>query len=395
MKNDDNYYVEVGLSQRNHDQERICGDVFISEKLKAERRMIAVLSDGMGHGVKANILATLTATMGKAFTKEKKPFYRIAEVILNTLPTSKELQMSYATFTIIDMQLGGVTQILEYGNPQTMIFRGKTILDPHWTNVVSDSPKVRSNELKMCTFEQKKGDRIISFSDGVMQSGMGHKNLLGWEHSEVEAYIGSLINNDANISAATLSRKVVNMAYMNDNYKLKDDTTCSVIYLRTPRRLLIFTGPPFDAKQDKKVAEYVKNFEGKKIVSGATTVEILARELGIDIYDDIQHHATGLPPSAKMDGIDLVTEGVLTLSVVAETLNNYHPLYALGYSPADQIVKMLLDSDDIVILIGTQVNQAHLDPTLPTEIEIRRTVVRRIVSLLEDKFLKDVEVNYV
>ena len=135
------FYIEVNSQQRNHDGERICGDVFLYRYIKEEDRVIAVLSDGMGHGVKANILATLTATMALNFTREHKEVDRIAEIIMNTLPVCSERKISYSTFTIVDIESSGRANILEYDNPSTIILRGTEIFDPSWKKVTLDKGK--------------------------------------------------------------------------------------------------------------------------------------------------------------------------------------------------------------------------------------------------------------
>ena len=129
------FYIEVNSQQRNHDGERICGDVFLYRYIKEEDRVITVLSDGMGHGVKANILATLTSTMALNFTREHKDSDRIAEIIMNTLPVCSERKISYSTFTIIDIESTGRTSILEYDNPSTIILRGNQVIEPDWKKV--------------------------------------------------------------------------------------------------------------------------------------------------------------------------------------------------------------------------------------------------------------------
>jgi len=195
------YYIEVGVNQRNHDKERICGDMFLSEKLKDEQRVISVLTDGMGHGVKANVLATLTAKMAINFTKNKKKFNRIAEVILSTLPVCSERKISYATFSIVDIQIGGNTRILEYGNPQTIVIRDGKILDLNWTPVETTGKNVRQDELAMCEFTQQKDDRILMFSDGVTQSGLGTtKYPTGFGHENLNNFVLNLLHNDSKIS---------------------------------------------------------------------------------------------------------------------------------------------------------------------------------------------------
>lgn len=390
------FYIEVACIQKNHEGERICGDVFLSEKIKTEERTIVVLSDGMGHGIKANMLATLTSTMALNFTKEHKDVNRIAEIIMNTLPVCSKRHISYSTFTIIDIEIDGKTTILEYDNPETIIIRKEQIFDPEWQTIVMEGEQNAGKILKNCIFQAQKEDRIIFCSDGITQSGMGSsKYPFGWGHDNLEDFTKRLVTNNPEISANKLAGKVVNMAYQNDAYHAKDDTSCAAIYFREPRKLLLCTGPPYEEKSDVKLAQVVKNFEGKKILSGATTADIISRELELEIEDSFEFHDPDLPPIAYMTGIDLVTEGILTLSKVSEILKVYNNNYMLGKGPADQIVKLLKESDEIHFVIGTKVNIAHQDPNLPVELEIRRTVVRRIAETLESKFLKEVSLKFI
>ena len=243
---DDKFYIEVNCQQINHDGERICGDVFVSRKIKEEGRIIAVLSDGLGHGVKANVLATLTATMALNFTEEHKDVKVIADIIMNTLPICSERKISYSTFTIIDIEADGETRILEYDNPQCMVLRGHEVMDPNWQKVVLESEKNKGKELRTCRFFPRKEDRIVFISDGVAQSGMGSdRYLFGWGRDNVEEFARNLITNEAGISAARLATKITAYAHINDGYRSKDDTSCAVIYFRQPRRMLLCNGPPF------------------------------------------------------------------------------------------------------------------------------------------------------
>jgi hypothetical protein len=393
---DNKFYIEVDCIQKNQDGERICGDVFLTERIKTEERTIIVLSDGMGHGVKANMLATLTSTMALNFTKEHKDVNRIADIIMNTLPVCSKRQISYSTFTIIDIEEDGKTTILEYDNPETIIIRDNKPFNPGWQCIMLESEKNAGKVLKNCAFQAQKEDRIIFCSDGITQSGMGSDQYpFGWGHDNLESFVQRLITNNPDMSANKLAVKVVNMAFQNDGYMAKDDTSCAAIYFREPRKLLICTGPPYEEENDKKLADIVKNFKGKKILSVATTADIISRELKLNIEDSFEFHDPDLPPVAYMEGIDLVTEGILTLSKVAKILKVYNNNYMLGKGPADQIVKLLKESDEIQFVIGTRVNIAHQDPNLPVELEIRRTVVRRIAETLETKFLKEVSMKFI
>ncbi|HNY09941.1 MAG TPA: SpoIIE family protein phosphatase, partial [Tenuifilaceae bacterium] len=380
--------------QKNHDGERICGDVFYSKRLQDEERTIIVLSDGMGHGVKANVLATLTSTMAFNFTREHKEVNTIAEIIMNTLPVCSERKMSYSTFSIVDIEHNGDTRILEYDNPECFIMRGTEPLIPEWQCIILNSEQNAGKELRYCSFTPQKEDRIILWTDGVSQSGMGTPDYpFGWSDGARE-FVEKMVKNEPDISARKLSAKVVNMAYVNDGYHPKDDTTCATIYFRHPRKLLICTGPPFEKENDSMLASIFNSYEGKKVICGATTVDIIARELKREVVDSMEFTDPDLPPTSQMDGADLVTEGILTLSKVNTILDSYNETVTLGNGPAEQLVKLILESDIIDFVIGTCINIAHQDPNLPVELEIRRTVVKRIANLLQEKFLKEVKLKF-
>ncbi len=392
----ENFYIEVGSAQRSHAGERICGDVFLSEKVKEEGRVVVVLSDGMGHGVKANLLATLTATMAMNFTKEHKDAQKIAEIIMSTLPVCSERKISYATFTIIDIEKDGQTTILNYDNPDAIIMRADEEFRPEWHTMTIGGKGNNAKEIRACTFRLQKEDRMVIMSDGITQSGLGKgKYLLGWGEESVREMIAGLIHDQPVISATKLSSMIVNKAHANDEYQAKDDTSVAVVYCREPRRLLICSGPPFDKEKDKELAEIVQSFDGKKILCGGTTADIISRELDMPIEDNLEFDDPDLPPISLMKGIDLVTEGILTLSKTAGLLKDYGPSSELGKGPADLIVKQILESDEIHFLAGTAINIAHQDPSLPVELEIRRSVIKKIAGTLEERFLKEVSVRFI
>ncbi|MCI0523411.1 MAG: serine/threonine-protein phosphatase [Bacteroidales bacterium] len=390
------FFIEVNSQQRNHHGERICGDVFLSVNVREENRIITVLSDGMGSGVKANILATLTSTMALNFTREHKEPDRIAEIIMNTLPVCSVRKVSYATFSIVDIESDGRANILEYDNPQCIILRGNQPFEPDWKDVLLDKGRNAGKKLRKCSFYPAKEDRIILMSDGVAQSGMGSSAWpLGWERDNVLQYAVALVSNETSISAHSLAGKIVTMAYKYDGYEAKDDISCAIMYFREPRKLLICSGPPYDQEKDSILASKVRDYSGKVILCGGTTADIVARELKRKVVDELIFEDTELPPESFMEGIDLVTEGILTLQKVNELLKRYNNAVKLGKGPADKIVRMIMDSDEINFIVGTRINVAHQDPTLPVDLEIRRTVVKRIARILEEKWLKLISVDYI
>ncbi len=393
---EDKFYIEVDCEQNMHIGEMICGDVFLSERIKKEKRIVAVLSDGMGSGVKANVLATLTASMALNFIKGHRNIRQTAEIIMDTLPVCSTRKVSYSTFTIIDIEFDGTTHIIEYDNPKSIIMRGTQPFDPEWKETLLESETHKGKALRTCTFLAQKEDRIFFWSDGVSQSGMGTKQYpFGWGQDNVEQFIYNSIVRDPFVSAKEISKKVVAMALRHDNDKPLDDTSCSVIYFRQPRKLLICTGPPYNKDKDTRLAVKVQEFEGKKIISGGTTAEIIAEKLALLYRPGLEITDYDLPPISYMEGINLVTEGILTLGKASQILENFVNDSEISNGPADEMVNHLLKSDKIHFIVGTCINTAHQDPSLPQELEIRRTVVKRIINLLENKFLKDVTIEFI
>ncbi len=393
---EDKFYIEVDVEQNICKDEMICGDVFLSDRIKNEKRIIAVLSDGMGSGVKANVLATLTASMALNFVKGHRSIHQTAEIIMDTLPVCSRRKVSYSTFTIIDIEFDGTTQIVEYDNPNCIIMRGTKPFDPQWHDIVLESETHKGKILRACSFQAQKEDRIFFWSDGITQSGMGSKQYpFGWGQESVEHYVYNCIERDPYISAREMAKKMINIALRNDNGKPQDDTSCAVVYYRQPRKLLVITGPPYSKDKDSQLALKVQAFEGKKVICGGTTAEIISENLGLMYRQGFEIVDYDLPPISYMDGINLVTEGILTLSKAFQIMESYKNDVVLGNGPADELVKLFFKSDKIHFITGTGINTAHQDPTLPQELEIRRNVVKRIVHILETKFMKDVSIEFI
>jgi hypothetical protein len=391
------FSIEVACSQKSHFEERICGDVFLSKKTEGKQRAIVALSDGMGHGVKANILATLTSTMALSLTEEHNNPNSIGQIIMKTLPICSQRQTSYSTFTIIDINLNKEVTIIEYDNPQTLTLRGKEIFEPEWHCIIPEGERRKTNkEILTCSFTPQKEDRIIFWTDGITQSGIGTEDSpTGWGIKNAIDFVRKTVRAEPHISAQKLAAKVVNMATVNDEGLLKDDASCVVIYLRTPRKLLICSGPPFDPENDRLLACKIRDFDGRKAICGATTANIVSREFRQPITDSLYSTDHELPPTSTMQGVDLITEGILTLGKTLLLLDKYSDKVPLSTGPADELAKLIIDSDEITFIVGTRINEANQDPRLPVELEMRRTLIKKIKDLLELKFLKDVDVEYI
>jgi len=388
-------FIDIHCQQANHADEFVCGDVFLSRRIKEEGRTILVLADGMGSGIKANVLASITATMTMNFAIEHRDMRKTAEIIMDTLPRCSQRGMSYSTFTIIDIEDNGFTTIVEYDNPSCLVLKGDEIFDPGWDVFLIDSEKYKYEGIRTCSFPTSLEYRILLWSDGVIQSGMGTRKMpLGWGREALTEFVIRAIKKNPRIASGKLSREIISTASRNDNLKPNDDTTCAVVYFREPRRLLLVTGPPFDDRGDYDFALKVQKFKGKTIIAGGTTAEIIARELALNFETGMAKTDPDLPPMSDVEGFNLVTEGILTLGKVARLLENFNNYTPSGEGPADLIIRHLLHSDHIHLLVGTRLNMAHQDPNLPVEIEIRREVIKRISRLLEEKFLKDVSIEY-
>jgi len=387
--------IEIGAYQQNKSGKVVCGDTFLSKKVSGENRYVAVLSDGLGSGIKASVLSSLTASMALNFRLHHEPILNSAKWIMDTLPIDSIRGISYSTFTIVDVDFEGETTVIEYGNPSFFIERDGEIVNPK-RETLQLNQSGKQKELEVSTFNLLENDRLVMVSDGITQSGIGNATMpFGWGEKNLHDFVIHKQTTHKFISASELAIKIVQKASQNDIYKLQDDASCAVFFRRKPRQLLICSGPPFTATKDKYLANAVDTFKGNKILCGGTTSKIISRELNKEIVpESLEKLNYGLPPAFKMDGIDLVTEGILTLDQVYRMLKSIQNQDIPVDGPAAAIVRYMMNADVIHFLVGTCVNIAHQDPNLPVELEIRRNVIKKIIRVLEEKFLKQVNVQY-
>lgn len=388
--------VEVDYFNICKHGQKISGDVFLLDRDKTQNRIVCTLSDGLGSGVKANVLANLTATMGQRFVLNSVDITRAAKKIMMTLPVCSERKISYATFSIMDISDGGRVRVIEYDNPLCILHRGGKVVDVESEEIPLESRiGDRKEQITYSEIDMLSGDRLLFFSDGVSQSGMGTASFpLGWRRNDLIRFVNNTISDDRNISARDLSRAVVRQGRQNDCHAPKDDITCGVVYFRKPRHTLIVTGAPMKEKKDSYLGETFKNFEGKKIISGGTTASIIGRELDRPITVDLSRLDKKIPPQSIMDGADLVSEGMLTLSRVVQILENREDGDMGNRNAATDMVDIFLDSDRVHFIVGTKINEAHQNPDMPVEMGIRRTIVQRIIRALEENYLKETSLEY-
>lgn len=384
-------FVDIGCSQKKKYNQNAYGDYFVSKRYKDSNRVIGILSDGLGSGIKANILASMTATMLLKFIEAQSDIQDACETIMNSLPVCKVRKISYSTFSAIDCDEEGNAQIVEEGNPEFLWIRNGVVLTPEYKEITS---KTFSNRhMHVYNLKLQKDDRIIFCSDGVTQAALGTKELrLGVRREGFIEIVLNKLKEKPFISSDELAKYIVRqIEIIEPDHKLKDDTSVACFYFRDPRKSIIFTGPPYDMEQDAVYAKSFYTFKGKKAIAGGTTANLIARELNLEITTDRSINIGKLPNISYMKGVDLVTEGILTLTKTSEYLETG----VAEQDAAGKLMHFLLDTDVIKFIVGAKINQAHYDPNLPIEIEIRKNIIKKIAKLLEDKYTKKVEVRYV
>lgn len=389
----DDLFIEIESCQRNKHGQDICGDSFMTHKLPEEDRVISVLSDGLGHGLKANILSTMTATMALKFTASDVDLICSAETIMNALPVCRVRNISYATYTIVDIRMQTDISIVEMDNPPFLLIRNGEAISVPFKEV--ESPSLDERKMKTYSLKALPEDRLVIMSDGISQSGIGTEQLkLGWRVEGCKRFVLDQVCRDPQISARTLASRILAEALDNEvGNKAYDDMTVAVFYFRQPRRLLVLTGPPFHENRDAHFANIFDTFKGRKVICGGTTANIVARELNREVVDHLETTDGDIPPIATFEGADLVTEGLLTLTKVAQFLEKGET--TTRRNAASMLLERLLESDSIIFLVGTKINEAHQDPTHPMDLEIRRNLIKRIAKILERKYLKDTFVRFI
>ena len=384
-------FIDISCAQKKKYNQNAYGDYFVSGRFPNLNRVVAVLSDGLGSGIKANILACMTSTMLLKFMENNSDIEQSCEIIMNSLPVCKVRGISYSTFSAIDCYEDGKAKIVEEGNPDFIWIRNNEVLKPEYQ--IIESRTFKNRKMRVYSIKLEKNDRIIFCSDGATQVAMGTKGYpLGLERSGLIKIILKKLEQEPEISSNELSNYLVKqIELIAPNRELKDDTSILSLYCRDPRESLIFTGPPYHQEKDSYYANTFKEFKGKKAIAGGTTANIISRELNIPVTADLSLNSGKLPGLSRMEGVDLVTEGILTLTKTLEYLES-------GKSEpdaAETLMNFMLDSDCIKFIVGAQMNKAHYDPNLPIEIEIRKNIIKQIATVLEEKYLKKVTLQFV
>ena len=389
-------FLEVDYCQENKQSMMICGDVFLRKRQEERERVLMSLSDGLGSGVKANVLASMTATMIRKYMENDVSVEQAAENVMRTLPVCAVRKISYSTFTMVEIGPDAEARIMEYDNPAYLFLRGGTVCPQKKEPIFLDQRFAGKRDMVLSSsVGLREGDRLVLCTDGVTQAGMGTRRFpFGWGEDGLSEFVTGVIASEPGISASLLSRRIVREALSIDGGRAKDDITCAVIYARKPRKLLVVTGPPIDKANDRIMGEKLESFEGRKIIAGGTTAAIIAGHLQKQIHMNISSASPTIPPWSMLEGVDLVSEGIITLSYAAEYLEKQSIPPRERGNAAALMARQMLESDHVSFLVGNKINEAHQDPSMPVEIAIRRTIVKRIKAALENTYLKTVEIEY-
>lgn len=384
-----NFFVDFANGSLNKYGEELCGDKV--EFYNDGNTFIAVLSDGLGSGVKANILATLTSKIAITMLKEGLSLEEVVDTISKTLPMCSVRKLAYSTFTIIKIDSDGMTYVVEFDNPSIFILSDKIIKTVEW-----HTHKINGRSIKESKFKIKEKDMFVCVSDGVIHAGAGKVLNLGWKWEDVQKYLMKNINREMSAKMVTnILLGACDQLYMGQP---GDDATVLTIKVIRPREAVIFSGPPINPKCDKEVVEKIMNTSGNKIVCGGTAANIVARELGTEVKTSFNIVDKDIPPIGYIKGIDLVTEGVLTIKKATEKLEMIKAFNDLKFiykkDGASQLARILYeDCTHVKMIIGRAINPAHQNPDFPNEISIKLYVLNDLKKVLTE-LGKIVEVEF-
>lgn len=373
--------VDLGYKSLNKFGEQLCGDMI--QVVKDDDTTILVLADGLGSGVKANILSTLTSKIISTMIAAHMGIEECVNTIMSTLPVCKVRGIAYSTFTIIKITNNTYAEIIQYDNPLVILLRnGKKYDYPTQTKIISGKKIVESKIRLNCD------DVFVAMSDGAIYAVVGQTLNYGWQRENIIEFIES--HYDKSLSANALTSLLIdtcNNLYAN---MPGDDTTIAAIKIRKRQVVNLMFGPPQNPEDVHNMMSLFFAKQGRHIVCGGTTSTLAAKFLGKELETTIDYIDPRIPPIARIEGVDLVTEGVLTISRVLEYAKDYigkNILYNEWHSKNDGasiIARMLFEeATDINFYVGKAINPAHQNPNLPIGFNIKMQLVEELSKILK------------
>lgn len=387
-----NLCADIGYRSINHFGEELCGDHVDVIELE-DHSTVAVLADGLGSGVKASILSTLTSKIISTMLAAGLSLEDCVETIAATLPICSERQVAYSTFTIIRVVASEEAEIIQYDNPNVLMFRDGKITDYPKTEMNIGGKKILQSRIRL-----QENDLFLAMSDGCPHAGIGDAYNFGWKEEDIAAYMEPI--SDVGYTAKTLSTILLDEVYGLYGGEPKDDATVLAVRIRRREPMNLLFGPPSNRDDCGMMMALFFSKEGKHIVCGGTTSTIVADYLGKPLIPSIDFVDPEIPPIATIEGVDLVTEGVITINRVLAYAkdhlaeNESYQKWSYQKDGASLISKMLFEeATDINFFVGRAINPAHQNPDLPINFSIKMQLVTELSDCLK-KMGKRIKVSY-
>lgn len=383
--------AEIGYKSITHYGEELCGDHV--DVIEGDDSTVIVLADGLGSGVKASILSTLTAKIISTMMAQGLPIEECVSTIAATLPVCSERKVAYSTFTIIHLINNETANIIQYDNPHVILIRDGESYDYHMTEMTIDGKRIFRSTLTL-----EEGDVFVTMSDGCPHASADNKYNYNWKREDIASYMEALVAGE--YTAKNLSTMLVDECEKLYAGKPADDTTACVVKIRKRAPMNILFGPSKDKNETNEMLSLFFSKAGKHIVCGGTTSSIVAKYLRKPITVSKNFEPGGLPPISYIDGVDLVTEGVVTMNKVVEYAKDYvgnnemFEHWSFKKDGASLISRLLFEeATDINFFVGCAINPAHQNPDLPVSFNLKMSIVKELEACLV-KMGKRVKVSY-
>lgn len=384
--------ADIGYKSINHVGEQLCGDhVDIVEQ--ADGSTVIVLADGLGSGVKASILSTLTSKIISTMLAAGMPIEECVAAIAATLPVCSVRGVAYSTFTIIHLLDNETAELIQYDNPHVILIRHEQNFDYPKTEMNIGGKKIYKSVIKL-----QEDDIFIAMSDGCPHAGIGMSYNFGWKREDIAAFMETM--SVAGYTAKTLSTILIDEVNKLYGGKPGDDATACIVRIRKRVPMNLLFGPPSNRDDCNRMMSLFFSKAGKHIVCGGTTSSIAAKYLGKPLKATLSFERSDVPPIAEIEGVDLVTEGVITVNRVVEYAkdylenNNSYAEWSMQRDGASQISRLLFEeATDINFYVGRAVNPAHQNPDLPINFNIKMNLVEELSACLK-KMGKRIKVSY-
>lgn len=387
-----NLCADIGYKSINHYGEQLCGD-HVDVVPQDDDSTVIVLADGLGSGVKASILSTLTSKIISTMMAEGISLEECVSTIAATLPICSVRGVAYSTFTIIHLINNEVAELIQYDNPHVIMFRDNENFDYPKSEMNIDGKKVYKSEISL-----KEGDIFVAMSDGCPHAGIGIAYNFGWNRDDIIEFLAPLTVNDfTSKTLATILIDEVNRLY---GEQPGDDATACVVKIRKRAPMNLLFGPPSNRDDANRMMSLFFSKEGKHIVCGGTTSSIAAKFLHKTVKTSLKFESADVPPIAEIEGVDLVTEGVITINKVLEYAKDYlkdnesYTHWGYKRDGASLICRLLFEeATDINFFVGRAVNPAHQNPNLPINFNIKMNLVEDLSKCLM-QMGKKIKVSY-